>query len=70
MPNEERSSELLRQVDLAIEEAVRQERERILAIVDEEASHYSPLTTGWSSARATAMVFANAVRSKVMAQKG
>jgi len=53
-----RASELLRQVDLAIEEAVRNERERILAIVDEETTHYS------AQARTTVLVFANAVRAK------
>lgn len=35
MPNEARSSELLHQVDLAIEEAVKEERERCAKVADE-----------------------------------
>lgn len=58
-----RASELLRQVDQAIDEAVRQERERILEIVAEEATHYS------AQARQTALIFANAVLEKVADKK-
>lgn len=39
-----------------------EERERVLTIVDEEATHYSP------EARTIALVFANAVRAKVGSQ--
>lgn len=39
-----------------------EERQRILEIVDEEATHYS------AQCSTTALIFANAVRAKAMAQ--